>query len=63
MELNIHAAATMVLTIIALYLFSQDRYRLETSSLIFLIILTLLFTIFPYTHDDGSALRAADFFS
>jgi di/tricarboxylate transporter len=63
MELNIHAAATMVLTIIALYLFSQDRYRLETSSLIILIILTLLFTIFPYTHDDGSALRAADFFS
>lgn len=63
MELNFHAAATMGLTFIALYFFSQDRYRLETSSLIILIILTVLFTLFPYTHEDGSALKAADFFS
>ena len=63
MELTFHAAATMVLTVIALYFFSQDKYRLETSSLIILIVLTMLFTLFPYTHEDGSALKAADFFS
>lgn len=63
MELSFHATATMVLSIIALYFFSQDRYRLETSSLIILIVLTVLFTLFPYIHEDGSALKAADFFS
>ena len=47
MELGVHATATMVLTIIALYFFSQDRYRLETSSLIILVVLTVLFTLFP----------------
>jgi di/tricarboxylate transporter len=63
MELSFHATATMVLAVVALYFFSQDRYRLETSSLIILIILTLLFTLFPYAHEDGSSLKAADFFS
>lgn len=63
MELTSHAAATLVLTAIALYLFAQDKYRLETSSLIILIALTLLFTLFPYTHEDGSSLKASDFFS
>ncbi|MCW8955916.1 MAG: SLC13 family permease, partial [Gammaproteobacteria bacterium] len=48
---------------IALYLFSQDRYRLETSSLFILIVLTLLFTVSPYIHEDGTSLKPADFFS
>jgi len=63
MELTYHAGATLVLTAIALYLFSQDRYRLETSCLMILIVLSLLFTLAPYKHDDGGALCAADFFS
>ncbi|MGB5455629.1 MAG: SLC13 family permease [Gammaproteobacteria bacterium] len=63
MELSFHASATLILTIVALYFFSQDRYRLETSSLLILIALTLLFTLAPYTHEDGSSLKPADFFS
>lgn len=63
MVLSYHAAATLTLTVIALYLFSQDRYRLETSSLLILIVLTLLFTVSPYVHEDGSSLKPADFFS
>lgn len=63
MELTFHAAATLLLTAIALYLFSQDRYRLESSSLIVLIVLSLLFTLIPYTKRDGSLIEAADFFS
>jgi len=63
MELSFHAAATLILTIVALYFFSQDKYRLETSSLLILIALTLLFTLVPYTHEDGSSLKPADFFS
>ena len=63
MELTFHAAATLLLTAIALYLFSQVRYRLESSSLIILITLSLLFTLIPYTKRDGSLIEAADFFS
>jgi len=63
MELTNHAAVTLGLTLLALYLFAQDKYRLETSSLIILIILTLIFTLFPYTHSDGQKVEAADFFS
>ena len=63
MELSNHAAVTLGLTLLALYLFSQDKYRLETTSLIILIILSLLFTLFPYTHSDGQRVEAADFFS
>ena len=63
MDLTSHAAATLTLTVVALYLFSQDRYRLETSSLIILIVLSLIFTLFPFVHADGSSLEPADFFS
>jgi di/tricarboxylate transporter len=63
MELNHHAIATMALTVMALYLFSQDRYRLETSSLIILIALSLIFTLFPYKYNDGSVLNATSFYS
>jgi len=63
MELTNHAAVTLFLTLLALYLFAQDKYRLETSSLIILIILTLIFTLFPYIQSDGQRVEAADFFS
>ena len=63
MELTNHAAATLVLTLLALYLFAQDRYRLETTSLLILIVLSLLFTLFPYTLPNGQRVDAADFFS
>lgn len=63
MLLTYHAAATLILTVFAFYFFSQSRFRLETSSLVILIVLTLIFTVFPFVHEDGSSLKAADFFS
>jgi len=63
MELTTHAAATLVLTIVALFLFSQEKYRLETSSLIILILLTLLFSVFPFVGADGIRLAPTAFFS
>jgi len=63
MELNYHASATLILSFIALYLFSRDKYRMETSALIILIVLSLLFTLAPYQRADGSILQAADFFA
>ncbi|MCW8900235.1 MAG: SLC13 family permease [Gammaproteobacteria bacterium] len=63
MFLTYHAAATLILTVLAFYFFSQSRFRLETSSLIILIVLTLIFTVFPYVHEDGTSLKPADFFS
>lgn len=63
MELTFHAAITLGLTILALYYFSQDKYSLETSSLIILIALSLIFTIFPYVHEDGRMLNPVSFFS
>lgn len=63
MDLSLHAAATLLLTVIALYFFSQDRYRLETSSLLILIVLSLFFTLIPYVDKDGRLIQARDFFS
>ncbi len=63
MELTYHAFATLILTAIALFLFSQEKYRLETSSLLILIVLTLLFTLSPFIRENGTRLEPADFFS
>ena len=63
MELGYHATATLVLTLIALYMFAQDRYRMETSALIILVVLCLIFSVAPYVHEDGSRLSPADFFA
>ena len=63
MELAPHAIATLILTAAALYLFSQDRYRLETSSLLILISLCLMFTVFPFLREDGTTLQPAEFFA
>jgi len=63
MELSLHAAVTILLTAVALYFFSQDKFRLETSSLIVLILLSLFFTLMPYVDKTGKTLLAKDFFS
>ncbi len=63
MDLGFHAGVTLILTFFALYLFSQDRFRLETSALFILVSLSLLFTLFPYTRYDGSVLQATDFYA
>ncbi len=60
---NLHAAASLVLTALALYLFSRDRYRLELTGLGLLTVLTVGFSVFPYTAVDGRVLDPALFFT
>ncbi len=45
---NGHAVAVMVLTVVALYLFTRDRLPLEITSLGLLAVLTVGFSLFPY---------------
>ncbi|MET0065596.1 MAG: SLC13 family permease [Candidatus Thiodiazotropha sp.] len=58
---NAHALAVIVLTLIALFLFSRDKIPLETSALTVLTLLALFFELFPYTSSRGR-LSAVDFF-
>ncbi len=59
---NAHAIAILVLTIIALILFTRDRIPLETSSLFVIAVLAVGFEIFPYVH-DGHVLHSIELFS
>lgn len=52
----------LLLTAVALFLFTRDNIPLESSSLAILIILVTGFQLFPYSS-DGEALRAVDFFA
>lgn len=58
---NMHALSVLLLTGVALVLFSRDKIPLETSSLIVLVCLAVGFEVFPFV-DEGGALRAMDFF-
>ena len=60
---NAHAIAALILTVLALLLFSRERIPLETSSLLVIVILTIGFTLFPFVGSDGVALNPASFFS
>ncbi len=62
MELNLHASVTLGLTILALFLFAQEKIRLEFSSLLILTILVVFFSLFPFVKTDGQSIVAADFF-
>jgi len=61
-SLNAHAIAVMVLTVIALIMFTNNRLPMETSSLFILVILTVGFYLFPYSH-DGIELDPLEFYS
>ncbi len=56
-----HGFAVLILTVVALFLFTRDRLPLETSSLIVLILLLAGFQMFPYER-DGVPINAVDFF-
>ena len=58
-----HGIAVLVLTVVALYLFTRDNIALESSSLTILILLTAGFHLFPYVKDDGSSLGPVQFFA
>ena len=63
MDLSPHAIATMLLTVIALILFSREQTPLESSSLLVIVVLAFGFTIFPYTDINGQTLNPIKFFS
>lgn len=48
-----HAIATLLLTALALFLFSRDRIPVQTSSLCIIVALALGFSIFPYQTARG----------
>ena len=56
-----HAIAVLVLTVVALVLFTRERIPLETSSLFVLVALAVGFELFPYQSEQGR-LHAVDFF-
>lgn len=58
---NIHALAVLLLTGVALVLFTRDRIPLETSSLLVLMVLAVGFEVFPF-HGTHGELHAVDFF-
>jgi di/tricarboxylate transporter len=45
---NLHALAMLLMTALALYIFSRDKIRLESSSLAILVILVVGFEVFPF---------------
>ena len=52
----------LLLTAVALFIFTRDNIPLESSSLAILIVLVAGFQLFPYTV-DGEVLPAVEFFS
>ena len=58
-----HGVAVLVLTVLALFLFTRDNIPLESSSLTILIILVAGFELFPYTRDGEVVIRSIDFFA
>ena len=59
---NGHAIVVMLLTVLALALFSRDKIPLETSGLSVLILLALFFHLFPYETPFGE-IAGSSFFS
>ena len=53
---NPHASAMLVMTLIALYGFSRDNWRLEITSLSLLVVLVVGFTLFPFADFNPSRL-------
>jgi di/tricarboxylate transporter len=51
---DLHAIAVLLLTVLALILFTREKIPLESSSLFVLVLLTLGFQLFPYPNLDVS---------
>ncbi|MBT8137019.1 MAG: SLC13 family permease [Gammaproteobacteria bacterium] len=57
-----HAIFALLLTVGALFLFTRDRIPLESSCLFVLVVLVLVFQIFPYER-NGVPVAVTDFFA
>jgi di/tricarboxylate transporter len=62
-SLDAHGVAVLILTVVALFLFTRDRIPLESSSLTILIILVAGFQLFPYERGGEILLKPMDFFA
>jgi len=60
---DVHGIAVLILTVVALFLFTRDRIPLESSSLIILIVLVAGFELVPYVKDGETVLGPVDFFA
>ncbi len=58
---NDHALAVLLLTGLALFLFTRERIPLETSSLAVLVLLVIGFEVFPF-HTDSRSIEPHEFF-
>ena len=58
-----HGIAVLILTVVALFLFTRDRIPLESSALAILIVLVAGFELFPYEKGGVTLLEASDFFA
>lgn len=58
---DVHGVAVLILTGVALFLFTRDNIPLESSSLAVLIVLVTGFELFPY-ESGGEVLRSVEFF-
>jgi di/tricarboxylate transporter len=61
--IDAHGVAVLLLTVVALFLFTRDHIPLESSSLTILVILLIGFALFPYEQNGVVVLEATDFFS
>ena len=61
LDSGFHAYAVMALVLLALILFAIERIPLASSSLLILVLLALLFEVFPFTSGIRQ-LRASDLF-
>ncbi len=61
--IDVHGIAVLVLTIVALILFTRDRIPLESSALAVLIVLVAGFQLFPYERAGEVIIGPKDFFA
>ncbi len=53
---NLHALVMLVTTIVALYMFSKDKWMLEITSLGLLVALVVFFSVFPFADFEATTL-------
>jgi len=58
-----HGIAVLLLTVVALFLFTRDNIPLESSSLAIFVILVAGFALFPYTENGEVVVGPGDFFA
>ncbi len=61
--IDAHGVAVLLLTVVALFLFTRDRIPLESSSLAILILLVAGFALFPYERGGERLLSPTDLFA